>query len=412
MAQERSWTNALGVTREFGCSVGRALTRAAMNVGIEASSGAYIAKVDGHGWVNPDFVTAAVAVLTADKYVGCVGGEIVPIADTEIERAIKVARFSRLGVGGGIYTARLVTHDIDTVQCGVYRTDVLRAIGGFDLNLQFGEDEEVNHRVRATGHRIVFEPRMRFYYHVRPTFRSLFRQYRNYGRARVAVVRKHPSFLRAKHLFPALLVSALATSLVVGVLVSPIIPLVVTGGYALALAAGGLILSNSSGGSQATLGVSRVGRASPRLWRRDPPRTWFSTPSFEIGSGTQPKRSSCPGGSRQVAHREDQRPCGQEPECEPPPESAMPSPKIDDHRWTVKRSGPIRICATGDAMDDTSVRDEPDEHPSLRRPSTEIGILEVHEIAVIEPTQRPKIGASDPEATPRDHRDVGTARSC
>jgi glycosyltransferase involved in cell wall biosynthesis len=222
-------------------------TPAAMNLGTAVSSGAYIAKVDGHGWVNPEFIEVAVAVLGADSSIGCVGGEIVPIATTDVEQAIKIARFSRLGVGGGIYTARLVRHDADTVQCGVYRADVLQAIGGFDPALQFGEDEEVNHRVRTHGHRVVFEPGMRFHYHVRPTLRSLFRQYRNYGRARVAVVRKHPSFLRAKHLIPALLVIALPTSVVLGVLVSPVIPLVVAGAYALAVVAGGLLLATGRG---------------------------------------------------------------------------------------------------------------------------------------------------------------------
>jgi cellulose synthase/poly-beta-1,6-N-acetylglucosamine synthase-like glycosyltransferase len=218
-------------------------TPTAMNLGIDASTGIYIAKVDGHGWVNPDFISSAVKILEAQSDVGCVGGAIVPVASTPTQRAIELARFSKLGVGSGIYTAPKATHDINTVQCGVYRRSALEEAGGFDPHLQFGEDEEVNHRVRARGYRIVFEPTMRFHYHVRPTIRSLFRQYRNYGRARVAVVRKHPSFLRVKHLVPALLVMALVASLVLGVLVSPAIPLLVVGAYVVAIALGGLVLT-------------------------------------------------------------------------------------------------------------------------------------------------------------------------
>ena len=222
-------------------------TPMAMNVGIEASSGEYVAKVDGHGFVSPDFIRLAVDVLSGDPGVGCVGGEIVPIAENETQEAIRIARFSRLGVGGGIYTAAPVQQDIDTVQCGVYRRDLLVRIGGFDPAMQFGEDEEVNHRLRATGSRILFLPEMRFSYHVRPSLGSLFRQYRNYGRARVAVVRKHPSFLRLKHLAPAAVVVGLAGSVAATLFGQPRIGLAGIGAYAVAVAAGALGLSRRTG---------------------------------------------------------------------------------------------------------------------------------------------------------------------
>jgi succinoglycan biosynthesis protein ExoA len=217
-------------------------TPRAMNVGIEASRGAYVAKVDGHGFVNPAFIALAAETLDGDPAVGCVGGIIEPMATTAVQRAIQVARFSRLGVGGGVYTARPVRQDVDTVQCGVYRRSVLDAIGGFDPDMQFGEDEEINHRVRAAGARIVLEPAMQFRYHVRPTLKALFRQYFNYGRARIKVVRKHPGFLRPKHLVPSIVVVALAVSVPLGLL-SIWVPVIVIGGYVVALLIAGVVLA-------------------------------------------------------------------------------------------------------------------------------------------------------------------------
>jgi glycosyltransferase involved in cell wall biosynthesis len=218
-------------------------TPLAMNLGIEASRGQYVAKVDGHGYINPVFIEESVRIMQDDPLVGCVGGEIVPIARTTIERAIRIARFSKLGVGGGIYTAGRTVHNIDTVQCGVYRRDALVAIGMFDPAMAYGEDEEVNHRLRRYGQRIVFQPAMQFRYQVRPSLRSLFRQYRNYGRARVAVVRKHPTFLRLKHLAPAGLVVIVLASVVLGVVVDGRIALTVVGAYLAAIALGGVALS-------------------------------------------------------------------------------------------------------------------------------------------------------------------------
>lgn len=188
-------------------------TPLAMNLGITASSGSLVAKVDGHGWMNPEFIETAADVLANDERVGCVGGRIVPIAETDVERANSYARFSRLGVGGGVYTAPDRLHATDTVQCGVYRRSALADAGGFDPVLAYGEDEELNHRVRLAGWSIVFHPGMRFHYRVRPSVGSLFRQYLRYGRARVAVVRKHPRFFRAKHALPGALVVALIAAL-------------------------------------------------------------------------------------------------------------------------------------------------------------------------------------------------------
>ncbi len=185
-------------------------TPLAMELGISASGGELVAKVDGHGWINERFIEIAVRVMDEEPKVGCVGGIIEPIAATVVERAIAAARFSSLGVGGGVYTLPEVAQDTDTVQCGVYRLVALEDAGGFDPDLPFGEDEELNYRVRKHGWRIRLEPAMRFRYRVRPSVRSLFRQYYRYGRARVAVVRKHPGFLKPKHAAPAVLIVALA----------------------------------------------------------------------------------------------------------------------------------------------------------------------------------------------------------
>lgn len=222
-------------------------TPAAMNVGLDAASGEYIAKVDGHGRVNGIFLETALRILDGNPGVGCVGGRIEPVATTTTQRAIEIARFSKLGVGSGIYTAPQVVHEIDTVQCGVYRKTVLEAIGGFDTSMAYGEDEEVNHRVRASGSRIVFDPAMRFNYHVRPTLRALLRQYWNYGRARIRVVRKHPDFLRPKHLVPAILLVTLTGGVVLGLLVDPRIAVVIDGGYVLGLAVAGVGLAARKG---------------------------------------------------------------------------------------------------------------------------------------------------------------------
>lgn len=219
-------------------------TPAAMNVGLAAARGGLIAKIDGHGTTNSDFLQVATTALAANDALGCVGGRVVPEATTAVEQGIAHARFSVLGVGAGVYTLSERPQLTDTVQCGVYRRSALEAVGAFDAALAFGEDEELNHRLRQAGWQILMDPRMRFTYRVRPSLAALFRQYFRYGRARVAVIRKHPSFFRPKHAIPALVVIALVATLPLVVLPGSRWPAIVAWlGYGAFILGGGLFLA-------------------------------------------------------------------------------------------------------------------------------------------------------------------------
>jgi glycosyltransferase involved in cell wall biosynthesis len=181
---------------------------AALNIGIAEAIGSIVWYLGGHGEADREYVARAVARLTGDARLGCVGGTIVPVGEGLTARSNRIARFSVFGVGRGVLTTAPTVHDVETVQWGAYRREALLDAGLFDPELQFGEDEELNYRLRRAGWRILYDPSLVIRYVARPTFRSLFRQYRNYGRARVRVVRKHPSFLRPKHLAPAAVVVA------------------------------------------------------------------------------------------------------------------------------------------------------------------------------------------------------------
>jgi glycosyltransferase involved in cell wall biosynthesis len=182
---------------------------AAMNIGVKNSTGQFIAKVDAHGYVAKDYLSRSVEYLIENEDIKCVGGPIRPIPETITGKANALARSSRFGVGRGIYSVKHGIEFADTVQCGVYKKKALDEVGLFDESLQFGEDEEVNWRLRKMGYKIVVTPDIRFLYFPRNTFKKLFRQYFNYGVMRVAVIKKHGDFLRTKHLVPAVFVVSL-----------------------------------------------------------------------------------------------------------------------------------------------------------------------------------------------------------
>ncbi len=181
---------------------------AGMNIGIKAARGQLISKIDAHGYVAKDFLRMSVEYLSKDAKIKCVGGPIRPVAENRIAKANALARSCMFGVGRGVYSMGEEPMFVNTVQCGVYKKDVFREIGLFDESLQFGEDEELNWRIRKQGYKIFATPEIKFFYFPRNSFRKLFRQYYGYGMTRVRVIRKHPSFFNLKHIIPVTLVLA------------------------------------------------------------------------------------------------------------------------------------------------------------------------------------------------------------
>jgi cellulose synthase/poly-beta-1,6-N-acetylglucosamine synthase-like glycosyltransferase len=180
----------------------------AMNEGVAHGSAELVAKIDAHGYPARDFLRRAVeAFASSAGNVACVGGRPEQTGETEWGEAAALARMSRFGVGGSVYAGKTARGFVDTVQCGVYRRAALEEVGGFDPSMAFGEDDELNWRLRGAGYRILLDTSIRFTYVTRPSLRALFRQYRNYGRAKVRVIARHPRFVRPWHLAPAALVA-------------------------------------------------------------------------------------------------------------------------------------------------------------------------------------------------------------
>ncbi|WP_165485469.1 glycosyltransferase family 2 protein [Protofrankia symbiont of Coriaria ruscifolia] len=176
----------------------------ALNLGIRSSSNELVAKVDAHGYPERDFLSRAVDVLRCSPSdVACVGGRPEQHGDTRFGEAVALARTSHFGVGGSVYSGRTEHEFVDTVQCGVYRRAALEHVGLFDPAMAYGEDEELNWRLRQVGCRLLLDTSIRFHYITRPSWRAVFRQYYRYGRARVRVCRAHHTMVRPRHLAPA-----------------------------------------------------------------------------------------------------------------------------------------------------------------------------------------------------------------
>ncbi len=190
--------------------LGRLNAAEAFNAGYRAGERPWIARVDAHTYIAPDYLSkAAEAIEAEDERLGCVGGQPEQVGETDFGRAVALARRSRFGVGGSIYSDTRERAYVDTVQGGVYSRAGLDDVDGFATTFLVGEDEEVNWRLKQASWTILLDTALRFRYTTRGTWKALFRQHRNYGQSRVRVVAAHPDYLRPRHLAPAALVGGL-----------------------------------------------------------------------------------------------------------------------------------------------------------------------------------------------------------
>jgi glycosyltransferase involved in cell wall biosynthesis len=181
----------------------------AMNRGLDLARGDVILRVDGHAALAPDYLRRCVDALDAYD-ADCAGGVLHSEGDTYLGEAIAIAMSSWFGVGGAAFRVGGEAGPVDTVAFGAYRRAVFDRIGRFAEDIDSGEDDEFNYRLRDAGGVIVLVPEARAAYTVRGSLRPLWSQYFSYGRAKPEVLGRHPSQAQPRQFVPAVFVAALA----------------------------------------------------------------------------------------------------------------------------------------------------------------------------------------------------------
>ncbi len=188
---------------------------AAMNIGLDAARGNVIIRIDGHARIAPDYVRRCIEAL-AQTGADCVGGVLTSEGEGLVGEAIAAAMSSRFGVGDAAFRVG-GEGPADTVAFGAYRSEVFDRIGRYAEDIDRGEDDEFNYRLRDAGGSIVLVPSIRAAYTVRGDLPGLWRQYFGYGKAKPRVLRLHPAQARPRQFVPAAFVGALGLSLIAAI---------------------------------------------------------------------------------------------------------------------------------------------------------------------------------------------------
>jgi succinoglycan biosynthesis protein ExoA len=229
-----------------------------LNAALNAASGEYVIRLDGHSIPEPEYVSKCVRCLQDGKGDN-VGGawEIKPRGKSWQARSVAMAASHPLGVGDAHYRIGGKAQSVDTVPFGAYRRETIVRLGMYNESLLTNEDYELNTRIRKIGGIIWFDPDIRSVYLAAPNFNALVKQYFRYGFWKARMLRLHPKALRWRQALPPLFVLGLIFLLGLGFLWRPFWIMLMSIGlcYSMILLATGVLVAFQKKDASLMLGV-------------------------------------------------------------------------------------------------------------------------------------------------------------
>ncbi|HSM24561.1 MAG TPA: glycosyltransferase family 2 protein [Anaerolineaceae bacterium] len=183
---------------------------AAVNLGILGSNGEIIVRMDAHSIPDENYIRFCVENLE-NNIAANVGGRwnIVPGSESKMSRCIALAASHPFGVGDAKYRYSETAGYVDTVPFGSFYKSLTNQIGLFDEKLLANEDYEFNVRIRNSGNKIYFDPRIQTQYIARSNIKDLAKQYWRYGFWKFKMLKKYPGTLRWRQAIPPIFVTGI-----------------------------------------------------------------------------------------------------------------------------------------------------------------------------------------------------------
>lgn len=199
----------------------------ALNLGIENAVNNYILIASAHSSFDKGYIQELITKMGELK-ADVVGGvmETRVKNSTPTSQAIKQVLANKFGVGNAMFRIGVTEPTlVDTVPFGLYKTSLLKSVGGYDEKLIRNHDIELSKRLLKLGTKIYLIPSTKCYYYARETFEGLAQNnYRN-GKWNLLTVfiTKDFTSLSIRHFVPLLFVLSLLLPLVISLFFCPFI---------------------------------------------------------------------------------------------------------------------------------------------------------------------------------------------
>lgn len=183
----------------------------ALNIGLRAAIGEYVALISAHAHYGPSYLSSCLDVMNR-MGATAVGGVQVPSGESALGKAIAWCMSSPFGVGNARYRYARKEEEVDSLFSIFTLRDVLETLGGFDERFPYDEDSDLSYRLRRSGGKLVVSPAIEIKYHVRRSLTALSRQMYRYGYWRRFTQLAHANDVPLRVYAPAALVAVLTLS--------------------------------------------------------------------------------------------------------------------------------------------------------------------------------------------------------
>ena len=183
----------------------------ALNIGIKASIGEIIIRVDAHCLYPLNYFSTLVKKLL-ELHADNVGGVVLtmPGNKSNIAQAISIAMSNVFGVGNSLFRiGSKSVKEVDTVPFGCFRRSIFDRMGYFDTDLVRNQDDEFNARIIKNGGKIYLIPSIEITYFAREKVSKVAEMFYQYGLFKPLVFKKIGGSSTIRQFFPFIFVSGL-----------------------------------------------------------------------------------------------------------------------------------------------------------------------------------------------------------
>lgn len=177
----------------------------AMNIGIEASCGKYIVRLDAHADYATDYISKCIYYLENTDAEN-VGGVAETKANGFMGNAIAKMLSSKFGVGNSQFRTNGESGYVDTVPFGAFKREVFSKYGGYDERLVRNQDNEMNFRIRKNGGKIYLSNDIHLSYYCRDSIKGISTMARKNGMWNIIAMKLCPGSMGVRHFIPFLFV--------------------------------------------------------------------------------------------------------------------------------------------------------------------------------------------------------------
>lgn len=191
------------------------------NLGIQNAKGEYVVRIDAHGEATPDFIEKNVETILAVPDAICVGGKLITKSIDGDDNTVSKVLSSPFGVGNSSFRVSDTAGYADTAVYGLYMKSIFDEVGYFNEKYIRNQDIELHSRIRASGGKFYFNPKINCVYYSRNTVKKMLKQAFGNGKWNMVLLKHQSSAVRLRHLVPFAFVLYLIASVILGCFIHP-----------------------------------------------------------------------------------------------------------------------------------------------------------------------------------------------